>query len=219
MESNSDTESDCSSSSPLPNASELRDPILLTLPAPVAVNLEEVKQHMDKLSVNDFLGGSNSLKNASLLNELQESANTLISFVDQLPDLLLKNEASDVSAVFAAFGMLCGFYLFLRGMTHHQLAVDISFLDRLFVYRQKIRHTAINVKGTSRPSAVVTWVDELLAKVNDTLRIVSWGGALPVEDIEYSSTTHSIESQKRHDVLRAVIQLPGMFNSFFVSFP
>ncbi|KJA29271.1 hypothetical protein HYPSUDRAFT_504865 [Hypholoma sublateritium FD-334 SS-4] len=96
-------------------------------------------------------------------------------------------------------------------MIHHQLAVDISFLDRLFVYRQKIRHTAINAKGTSRPSAVVTWVDELLVKINDALKIVSWGGTLPTEDIECSSTTRSIESQKRHDVLRAVIQLPERF--------
>ena len=106
--------------------------------------------------------------------------------------------------------MLYRFIYFLGYITHHQFAVDISFLDKLFIYRQKIRRTATNVKGISRTTTIVTWVDELLAKINDALRIVSWRGTPPVDDIGCSSTTRSIESQKRHDVLRAVIQLPGM---------
>lgn len=89
-----------------------------------------------------------------------------------------------------------------------QSAVDVSFLDRLYLYRKIFRDLAICAQGVHRATVILTWVDELLARLHPVILTLAPGPYLP--DHENTRTAQSIQSQKRDDILRATTQLPGM---------
>lgn len=105
MESDSDTESESNSLSPLPT-SPTCDDLLATASSVPIVDLDEVKQEIQKLSDPNFHCDP-SINNESRLDELQQSANTAIAFVTQLPELLLEDNALEVLLTFANLGMFC----------------------------------------------------------------------------------------------------------------
>jgi hypothetical protein len=93
--------------------------------------------------------------------------------------------------------------------------VDITFLDRLYLYRKIFRDLAICAPGVHRATMILTWVDELLARLHPVILTLAPGPYLP--DYENTGIAQSIQSQKRDDILRATIQLPGMTQSSSLS--
>ena len=95
--------------------------------------------------------------------------------------------------------------LFCTSSLVHQ--VKPSFLHLLFQYRRLFRVIAARdfPPGTA-PSAVVCWVDLLLAKLGDVVAFIAAG--LDVDHPD-RSLPESLRAQREEDNLRAAIQLPG----------
>ncbi|KAF8203691.1 hypothetical protein BJ912DRAFT_207243 [Pholiota molesta] len=166
---------------PHPTLSAFPPDISLAIPL---IDLDDVMREILKLSNQDL---DSDFKAAQLLDELQRSADTLISFVTHIPDLFLGKDVYSVLMTVVAL-------------------IDITFLDRLYLYRKIFRDLAICAPGVHRATMILTWVDELLARLHPVILTLAPGPYLP--DYENTGIAQSIQSQKRDDILRATIQLP-----------
>ncbi|KAF9475608.1 hypothetical protein BDN70DRAFT_996278 [Pholiota conissans] len=147
------------------------------------IDLAVVEQEVRKLSEQQM--DCDFEVSPPILAKIQVSADTLVNFVTHIPSLLL---GGDTSAVLITLASL----------------VSAVALDQLFLYRKIFRDAAITSQSVHRTTMVLTWVDELLARLHSVLLMLASGSYLN----HFENMAESIQSHKREDVLRATVQLP-----------
>ena len=141
--------------------------------------------------------------------EIETASSTLVHFIDDISSRLKNDHDADVVEVLTTFALLGTFIALVakKKKSNSYLIVKPAFLNKLFEYRLFYQDAASQTSAKSLHSTLVTWVDILLASLSfATMAVAAAASEVQLLDQGVSET---IRLQKRHDSIRAAIQLPG----------